>query len=605
MGHMQPAKSPLMRSSELGKQKPQRSSRPYFPVLADYFTDDAIIHQLCLWRVKTARKRNESLFLHRIKPREPEADGSPPLADVFPPRRAWHRHRPKQRDKMSSGDANLQALKNAIFMLRSAKPRAPWAIKLDKLIRSIRERALNTQPFVFDRPHVVPIEKEAGHPQHRPLAVFAPHDRIIASLTARYLRERVDRALDPASMAFRCRHGKTAAPRHHDAIRKILAYRKRQRRKCLYVAECDIRGFFDVVDHQLARESLDKVLERARLRLKTGPADPRALAIFSASLDGFTFPRNVLRWAGPELRRKRPDGVFKWPDESLARFHLAPHHAAIGVPQGGAFSALIANTLLDEADRALRKLRRECNFLYVRYCDDMVIVAPTKAACAKAFALYLKTLDRLKLPAHEPKVPGSYGVKHWDGKSRSVYRWGGNISKGEIPWVQFVGYHIRHDGMIRIRKDSYRKHVVRVVEAVDELLAHLRPAKGKGRKKARAGTRSVRKTAKQIAHRLRMRLISMAVGRPKLFNLKVEPQSQTWCGGFECLHRQPFLVRQLKALDRHRERQFQRLRRALATVNAPTEVSDKPKKALSFYGHPFSYFGQFKRVPLASEVGER
>ena len=571
---------------------PQRPSPASSPDLADYFSDAAIIQQLCLHRVAQAAKRKEADRLRQFRAVGRARQLQTPYDHAFPPRRNWLQHRPRFRKGLTGSRSNLIALKQTIAMYWDAKEAPPWMVELRKLVGLIREKALQQNPVRVTAPDVFGIPKLSGSQDHRPLAVYGLLDRIISSLAAKSLREYVEPELDDASMAFRCRRQERPAPRHHDAVRAILAFREKAGNRPLYVAECDIRGFFDVVDHQIARRALNEVISRVAAASPGKAVAPRALDLFDAYLDSYSFPRDTLRIAQPKMRIRKPEARFKWPEEDLARFHIHARNAAIGIPQGGAYSGLIANLVLDKADRALRALRQKHEFLYLRYCDDMIIIATSKRVCAKALKTYLRVLQELKLPVHPPKRCQRYGADHWDGKSREVYRWGARIEKGDIPWIQFVGYQIHRDGLIRVRKGSYQKHMAKLVEEVGQVVYHLKRRIGDG-------GAPIRKTARQIVLSVRMRMISMSVGRPYVHDSNRHPLDGSWCAGFECLDGQPLLARQLKALDRHREQQIRRLERKLEGIQGiPTQSTGrKSAKVLRYYGHPFSYFAQFRRTP--------
>jgi len=336
---------------------PQRVDRPSFRQFADYFSDDQIIRVLCRMRVGEARRLNERLFLQRIKPDEKMNERSAAaeaLEGLFPPRRAWRKYRPRNRERLSGSDSNFAALHLTIRALRNGEPPPHWAARLNALIRAVQDKALRESPVLLSPPEVMLALKDGKKPSvRRPICSFPMVERVVISLTARYLREHLDHSFDRCSLAFRCRRGRRAAPKHHDAVQQILKYRKACGGKKLYVAECDIQGFFDAVDHQLARQSLDEVAKRASRSKRISGIAQRSLQLFDAYLDCFTFPRNILRIALPEAQKTRPGWSVKWPEEALREFHDLPRMAAVGVPQGGALSALISNTLLDRADRAL------------------------------------------------------------------------------------------------------------------------------------------------------------------------------------------------------------------------------------------------------------
>ena len=70
-----------------------------------------------------------------------------------------------------------------------------------------------------------------------------------------------------------------------------------------------------------------------------------------------------------------------------------------GVPQGSALSALCANIILSAFDSQLNGR----GVTTIRYLDDFVILAPTKAAAEKAWSSALKLLSEVGLSAHDPE----------------------------------------------------------------------------------------------------------------------------------------------------------------------------------------------------------
>jgi len=556
---------------------------------------------LAAWRVGLAQRRNEKLFLHRIRP-----TGEIPVENdnetMFPSRRLWHKRHARERGTRPGVHLNRDALVRTMRGLRKREDEHPWAVKLNVFIRRVQERALRETPLRFEPPRVVHSPKESGGDEYRPLSVFALEEKIIGCIAARYMRECLDPVFDAASLAFRCARDGKPAPRHHDAVRKILSIRRRHDGKSLYVAECDIRGFFDCVDHQHARRAVHELVREAERKQKGLTIDPRALVIFDAYLDCYTFPRNVKRWEEPKLKTKHADGFFKWPEAELRELHENPMAGAIGVPQGGALSAIVANCLLHKADKALRRLARASRptFCYLRYCDDMIILSPDRKVCDTAFALYCRELRVLRLPLHPATKVGQYGKSFWDAKSRAPYRWGFGKRAGTSPWIQFVGYQMRHDGLVRVRSKSIEKHRRKITDAANELLRHI---DGDG-KKAGVERHPVRKSQRQIEHRFHMRILSMSVGRRAVWHDLDGPLPMSWCAGFKCMDRQPFVLSQLKQLDRHRERQLHRVSSSLSEHRLPEEKGAEVSgdHLPDYYGHPFSYMGQFRQGKVRIKV---
>jgi hypothetical protein len=553
----------------------------------DHFSDESIIQELCRARVKLATNRHDAAFFHNIARSAtpahevlPREWGDIPI-DIFPARRDWHRFRPKCRTGSQAAEINYRALYRAVLALRRETPQPEWATRLAEAIDAIRQRVLSTKPFHLRPPSVIAVQKDpAGH-QYRPLAVYPLEDKIIEGLAAKYLRTSLDSALLGSCLAFRCGNNNRPPPTTHDALSAILEMRSRYPDGDLYVAECDIKGFFDCVAHTTARRALADLATDSDRHFQV---HPRALAIYTAYLQSYSFLRTVRGKAQRQLQQRDPKGIFKWHELDLQTLHGKTALPSIGVPQGGALSCLIANAVLHAADKVVARLQEEAGgkLLYLRYCDDMILISPDRQLCAAAFAAYRKVLETLRLPAHPPVRVIKYTSKFWDGKSKHPYLW----TKTGVPWIQFVGYQIRYDGVVRIRAKSIRKHLDAVTDLTDRLLATMRQARKQ---------HGIRRTASEIHHRFRQKLISMAVGRITLGKVNTGPMPLSWAAGFRGLDGRPVIRNHLKVLDRHRERQVKRVSRALDKLKLPAPVKRRnATDAHKYYGRPFSYWAQFR-----------
>jgi hypothetical protein len=569
-------------------------SRRYHPAdttmasFAAHFSEETIIEELCRARVKLADRRHEAAFHHNIASaaRAPHtflpSDWGRIAMNIFPSRRAWHRFRPKRRRNMTAADLNQRALYNAVMVLRGQTPKPAWAQALDDVVNRIRSRVLSKRAFRFQQPTIIPLLKQPGGHVYRPLATYKLEDKIIEGLTARYLRTVLDRALSRSCIAFRCRSKTKAPPSTHDALATIVAMRSRYG-QALTVAECDIKGFFDCVGHRVARESFDDLAADAKRLDPALVVEGRAREIFDAYLQSYSFANSVRGAAQRELHKRDPQGTFKWPERELQQMYGSDALPPIGVPQGGALSCFIANAVLHRGDKAIAESEQHRTpLLYLRYCDDMILVATTLDACATAFATYQRALRSLLLPVHPPQVIGRYDKQFWEEKSKFPYEW----SVTGVPWIQFVGYQIRHDGLLRIRPSSLRKQVTGVTKATDLLLNTLR--------RAHRQKRMIRRTEWEIRHRLRQKLISMGVGRIVPGKLYHGPRPMCWAAGFRGLAGRLYCHNHLKLLDRHRERQLQRVHRYLQNLSLPqARPGRKRTDARKYYGRPYSYFAQF------------
>jgi hypothetical protein len=554
----------------------------------NYFSEEAIIRELCRARIKHAAKRHDAQFFHNIDRQSTRPDHLAPddwgnvPDEIFPPRRTWHHYRPKRRGTRAPFATNVETLLRATLALRKSKPNELWAQNLDCAIKEIQLRVLSKTQFQFAQPRIVPIRKDQTSNNYRPLTTFSLPDKIIECLTARYFRSALDGSLLTSCLAFRARHEGKRPPTTHDAIRIID--RVRRESKALYVAECDIQGFFDCVSHNIARDALTRLIVDAKLE---GVIHTRALEIFEAYLGCYSFLSSVQN--GKEmldLRKRHPAAHCKWPEDELRKLHKGNQLQDIGVPQGGALSCFIANAVLHDADKALARLERRSGvkITYLRYCDDMILLAPTKVACQTAFDTYARTVRQILLPIHAPKDVTAYDDSLFAGKSNNPYPWRAPTKARHVPWIQFVGYQLRYDGLLRVRRKSIDKHVQRITDVTNSLLSVLDKGASRG---------GLRRTATQIYYRFHQKLISMSVGRIRRNKKSKGPMPMCWAAGFRGLTGRRFVTTNIQYLDRHRERQLRRVARRLEQLNLPKATAKSEVDALPYYGYPFSYIAQF------------
>jgi len=564
------------------------------PKFESYFSESALIRRLCAARIKLAESRNASLFFRQIFADSPLFESSETF-DFLPPRRLWNRFRNKIRGREKEEDQNLVALTRATLRLRCERPDDAWAQSLVALLGKIRARALGDTSFQFTEPRIVSVAKDESLGQYRPLAQFALEDGIIEKSNAAYLRKLFDPFFSRASLAFRCSNNGAPPPTHHDAITAIQNYRRRHLKTGLYVAECDIRSFFDCVSHKTAWNSLLELIEYGQSFDENFSVHPRALQIFKAYLRCYSFTGSVRRHSRRLLRDKpKQPATFPWPLEELSQFHARPGAASIGIPQGGAISCFIANCVLHRADVSVEQSRKKTGgpFRYLRYCDDMILLAPNQRDCQEAFNAYQKALGELKLPIHPPQSVRVYSKALWSEKSRNPFRWARPQQRSTVPWIQFVGYQIRYDGLIRIKEKSIAKHRAKILEETELMIRLLRAVPL--RRGGVADFSAIKKTPTQILHRFRQKLISISVGRRAPHHDLRSPMPKCWAAGFRMLAGKNTSLNRLKDLDRFRGRQIARVARKLKgfpeNIHTPSSFRTRPP---GYYGFPFSYVGQF------------
>lgn len=168
-----------------------------------------------------------------------------------------------------------------------------------------------------------------GKGQTRSLGIPTVLDRLIQQSIAQALTPQYEAVFSDRSHGFRPRRSA------HHAIAQMHEEALPKGKRC-HVVDCDLKAFFDTVDHQ-------KLLGKLRESI----ADPRVLKLILKYLK-----------AGVILRNRN----FEQTNE--------------GVPQGGPLSPLLANILLDELDHELENRGHQ----FVRYADDFVILCSSPRA---------------------------------------------------------------------------------------------------------------------------------------------------------------------------------------------------------------------------------
>jgi RNA-directed DNA polymerase len=219
-------------------------------------------------------------------------------------------------------------------------------------------------------------KKDGGQ---RPLGIPTVLDRVIQQALAQVLGGVFEETFSENSYAYR--PGRSA----HDAVRSI--------RKCIAdglgeAVDCDLKGFFDHVDH-------DRLMALVGAQVR----DDRILSLIGRYLR-----------AGVVL----PDGKR----EPTLR----------GVPQGGPLSPLLANIALTPLDRELE--RRGLRF--ARYADDFLILVRTRVAATRVMASVVRFVEgKLKLLVNAAKSRVAP-------LARCTFL-GFRFSRGEIRWSAEAG----------------------------------------------------------------------------------------------------------------------------------------------------------------------
>ena len=564
----------------------------------DFFSRDEIIARLCRERLAARARLHEDLYLDHLAPGRSSAIGSAgqEILGYLPPRNRWYRQHKAERDKGTLHELHVSLMRTVRKLRReNCAVDQEWIQKQDRLISAVRFRALSSPRVSINSPAIVPSPKNGKGGEYRILATYPLECKILISQCAAYLRAFFEGEFLSCSFAFRFPTKGTEPVTHHDAFSKLAGFwQENQVRGYIdaWVAECDIQGFFDTVCHQVVLREFD---EWVRLFAQNNRyIDARSRHVILAYLRSYSYAGYATQEAKRILARIDQSATVKDRTNALRNFHRRINPSGIGVPQGGALSCFFANLLLHKADVEVTKIvaKQPDNMNYVRYCDDMVIVGKNRTAVEESVAVYCETLRCLKLPPHELKSV-RYGRDFWHEKSKTPYRWARSAGDCNVPWLAFVGYQLRYDGMIRIRPSSVEKELKKQVRVTDGFLNHVVP---------KLTERRVHRNWMRMLASLKGRLEAMSVGRRSEWDFNWQDPLDSWCGGFKCLSlnglpdNQKIVRTQLRRLDRNKGRQLARAKRKLSRFcrNLGRRAQNR-RSVTPFSGKPKSYAGQFER----------
>jgi hypothetical protein len=646
----------------------------------EYYSREAIIKYLCKIRISYSSKRHKKQLLDNLVYKENHLKKLNDSYDneilnqlnlILPKRRQWLTHNCKthikcfnpisgksELKKIDTDDKNKQILFNTIKRHSKNKLKYPYQFELDRFIAEIQNGITNCK-YKISTPNIVPELKETNKSKKkynisknlpfdcRPISRFTLMDRIVISITNKYLTVLFDQHFEPSSLAFRAKSkDQTEEKNHHIAINKIIEFKKQNSNVDLFVAECDIKKFYDTVNHNKCLDLFNNLLEASSENCDE-ISKKSSKYIFKEYLNCYDFRNVVLSkdhtyWAQQFHSNKIPiNGKFPWIESDInnSEFYKVNPDQKIGVPQGGALSGLIANIMLDEADKELKAIP---NLFYVRYCDDMIIMHKDENICKKAIKVYIKTLKDLLLFSHPFEtlfyIPNrnysskfrifipylislfnyskllnnlnssfdrlikryfpTIGIRHkkkynltykysikkfWNCKSKGPYKWGAlNIQNNTFPWIGFVGYEIDYNCNTRVRKRSLKKEIDKQKKVITSILKRISKESFKYKK---SRNNAIYRSALE-------KLNGMAVGRVQSYNYKVFANKICWTAGFKSLNFNKYSKVQLRKLDRSKYKFLYILRHNLGIEKAESAPLENNTKNIYKIGKMFSYFFQ-------------
>ena len=239
----------------------------------------------------------------------------------------------------------------------------------------------------------------------RPLGIPTVLDRVIQQAIAQVLTPLFDPHFSTHSYGFR--EGKQA----HQAVRAVEAA---NRAGYVHAVDCDLKSFFDTVNH-------DRLLNLLARRI----SDPRVLQLIGRYLR-----------AGVRLPVGQREATRQ------------------GVPQGGPLSPLLANLMLDPLDQELEKRGHR----FARYADDFLILVKSARAARRVMQSVIRFVEtRLGLVVNRQKSQAA--------PLRRCTFLGFTIKRGQVVWTDQAYRRFKE----RIKEITTRSWGVSMPRRLEEL----------------------------------------------------------------------------------------------------------------------------------------
>ena len=453
--------------------------------IIEFASDQMLTQLLVKERAKCLRRNRSDKYHHLDKDcKLDELSTRKMLSRMMPPRYTWVRPPSSKRKKLpNSALSNRKNAEKALLLTikRDEKERKNngktfgYLDELHAFFDLIRKR-LSDEQLQLTPPQLMPVFKDKEKLDDgtwkvtcRPLAVYTKlDDKIILALTNRYLSRYLNRHLHENILSYRAArkfHGeKHRSTDFNDGARLIKAFREEHQSEDIYAADCDIKTFYDVFSHEMVRECFRRILDKTRL---DEDGKGQVMRVLNAYLNSYNFYDNALKksldhpGAFGKIRHRFHDGdgnntyllkrVDNITDEEF-------RHR--GVPQGGALSLQIANVVLNDVDKVIVD-HPDDNRLFIRYCDDMILLHTNYDECCRLMDLYVRSLKDHGLFYHdfkqvsESKRGATTTQQFWKIKSHSPFLWGKGEGNSNL-YIGFLGYEIRRDGRIRLRKSNIK-----------------------------------------------------------------------------------------------------------------------------------------------------
>lgn len=232
-----------------------------------------------------------------------------------------------------------------------------------------------------------------------------------------------------------------------------------------YILVCDFSKFFDYIDHRILKQNLCDILNQEYL-----PSDYYAVykSITKYSSWSWKSLLQINNLSTSKRARKKMNSketvLSKHEFRQHAKQCITKNTNQYGIPQGSPLSAVLSNIYMIHFDKLLTAKVRELDGLYLRYCDDILIILPFIPSLEKQIQRDMKDIYNLiqsykytKINTDKTKLLkfdllSSSVISSFDNQTREF------VPGGQIDYLGFI-----YDGKTkRIRRKSITKYYRRM-----------------------------------------------------------------------------------------------------------------------------------------------